>query len=78
MKNCRRGLGSESEAESVTNVGEVKMNSSSPIRSSSSLSASKAKIENVVAAIRSLDPRIISDFKSSPSRSLTLSMILMG
>ena len=61
----------------VTNEGEVKMNSSSPTCSSSLRSASNAKIENVEAAMRTLEPGVISALRSSPSNSLTLSMIFM-
>ena len=52
---------------SVTNEGEVKMNSSSPTCSSSLRSASKAKIENVDAAMRTFEPGVISLLRSSPS-----------
>ena len=60
---------------SVTNDGEVKMNSSSETFSNSLRSASNAKIENVDAAIRTFEPGTISFLRSSPRRSLTLSMI---
>ena len=51
------------------------MNSSSPTCSSSLRSASNAKIENVDAAMRTFEPGVISALRSSPSSSLTLSMI---
>ena len=51
------------------------MNSSSLICDSSRFSASNAKMENVEAAIRSRDPAFTSAFRSSPSSSLTLSMM---
>ena len=76
MKNSRRAFGRWSVASALTNDGAVKMKSSSSIFSSSCLKASKAKIENVDAAIRTLEPGVISDRRSSPSSSLTLSMIL--
>jgi hypothetical protein len=75
MKNSRRSLGSLSVALSVTKAGEVKTNSSSPICSSSLRSASNAKIENVDAAMRNLEPGRISALRSSPSSSLMLSMM---
>ena len=60
---------------SVTNDGDVKMNSSSETFSSSLRSASNAKIENVDAAIRTFEPGVISFLRSSPSRFVTLSMM---
>lgn len=76
MKNSRRSLGMRSVAAAVTNEGEVKMKFSSSMCSSSLLRASKAKIENVEAAMRSLEPGWISRRRSSPRRSLMLSTIL--
>ena len=78
MKNSRRSLRSLSVTLSVTNDGEVKMNFSSDICSNSSRNASKAKIENVDAAIRTLEPGVIAAFRSSPRSSLTLSMMGMS
>ena len=60
MKNSRCSFRSLSVTLSVTNVGEVKMNSSSSTCSSSLRSASNAKIENVDAAMRTFEPGVIS------------------
>ena len=75
MKNSRRSLRSLSVTFSVTNDGDVKMNSSSLTFSSSLRSASNAKIENVDAAMRTFEPGAISALRSSPRRSETLLMI---
>ena len=77
MKNLRRSLRSLSVTPAVTNDGEVKMNSSSLTCSSSLRSASNAKMENVDAAMRTFEPGLISVLRSSPRRSLTLSMMRM-
>ena len=75
MKNCRFCGAGLSVAFVVVNDGAVKMKSNSPMDWSSALSASNAKIENVLAAMRSFEPGWIDAFRSSPRMSFTLSMI---